>query len=61
VRPGKWLDDHMRGLNLTAAIVTVQNGKPITNSRDVADLFGRLHKNVLQGIQNLECSENFVG
>ncbi|MCB5203181.1 Rha family transcriptional regulator [Neorhizobium sp. T786] len=37
----------------------LQSGKPMTNSRDVAALFGRLHKNVLQGIQNLECSENF--
>lgn len=31
----------------------------MTNSRDVAELFGRLHKNVLQGIQNLECSDDF--
>lgn len=36
------------------------NGKPMTNSRDVAELFSRLHKNVLQGIQNLECSPEFA-
>lgn len=42
-------------------VVSLQNGKPITNSRDVAELFSRLHKNVLQGIQNLECSEEFRG
>lgn len=44
---------------MTTAIVTVQNGKPMTNSRDVAELFGRLHKNVLQSIERLECSPEF--
>ena len=30
------------------------------NSRDVAAFFARLHKNVLQSIQNLECSPEFA-
>lgn len=35
-------------------------GRTITNSRAVAETFGRLNKNVLQGIQNLECSPEFA-
>lgn len=31
----------------------------MTNSRDVAELFGRLHKDVLRSIQSLECSADF--
>ncbi|MBO9589449.1 Rha family transcriptional regulator [Devosia sp.] len=41
---------------MAQAIVTLHNGQPMTNSRDVTELFGRLHKNVLQGIESLECS-----
>lgn len=44
---------------MTEPAVSFQTGRAMTNSRDVAGLFGRLHKNVLQGIQNLECSPEF--
>lgn len=30
-----------------------------TDGRDVAAKFGKMHKNVLQAIQNLECSSEF--
>jgi Rha family phage regulatory protein len=31
----------------------------VTNSRDVAELFGRLHKDVLRSVQNMDCSLEF--
>jgi len=34
---------------------------PMVGSRVVAQKFGKAHKNVLQSIQNLECSEEFNG
>ncbi|WP_063653452.1 Rha family transcriptional regulator [Candidatus Arsenophonus triatominarum] len=40
--------------------VTVHNGKAITTSQDVADYFGKLHKNVIQKIETLECSVEFA-
>lgn len=44
--------------------VTVQNGKPTTNSLDVAELFGKRHDHVRRDIQSLitdapECAPNF--
>jgi len=47
-------------LTTTAPVVTIRNGQAFTNSRDVAATFARLHKNVLQAIQNLECSQEFA-
>ena len=40
-------------------IVSEKAGRATTNSRDVAAYFGKQHKNVLQSIANLECSEEF--
>ncbi|PAV02137.1 Rha family transcriptional regulator [Arsenophonus sp. ENCA] len=40
--------------------VTVHNGKAITTSQDVADYFGKLHKNVIQKIESLDCSREFM-
>ena len=39
--------------------MTLKGNQAFANSRDVAATFARLHKNVLQGIQNLECSPEF--
>lgn len=39
--------------------VRMVDGEPRTSSRDVADYFGRQHRNVLQAIERLECSEDF--
>ncbi|WP_406941001.1 Rha family transcriptional regulator [Arsenophonus sp.] len=40
--------------------VNVHNGKVITTSQDVADYFGKLHKDVLRKIESLECSIEFT-
>jgi len=34
---------------------------PMVGSRLVAEKFGKSHKNVLRGIQNLDCSAEFNG
>lgn len=39
--------------------LTVTNGQPTTTSLAIAERFGKQHKNVLQSIENLECSEEF--
>ena len=39
--------------------MTLCEGQPRVTSRDVADIFGKQHKNVLQAIDQLECSEGF--
>jgi anti-repressor protein len=36
-----------------------KKGNPVTNSRLVAEMFEKLHKNVLRDIENLECSNEF--
>jgi Rha family phage regulatory protein len=38
-----------------------ENKNPITSSRIVAETFEKLHKNVLQSIENLDCSPEFNG
>lgn len=58
-------------LNMEAAImatthplshpqVTVENGRAVTTSVAVAEFFGKLHKNVIQKIEMLECSSQFT-
>ncbi|MCX8984830.1 Rha family phage regulatory protein [Citrobacter portucalensis] len=39
--------------------VTIENGRAVTTSVAVAEFFIKLHKNVIQKIENLECSEEF--
>lgn len=39
--------------------IFVKNETPVVSSRDIAERFGKEHKNVLQSIDNLECSTNF--
>ncbi|HGJ5876942.1 MAG TPA: Rha family transcriptional regulator [Arsenophonus sp.] len=39
--------------------VTVHNGKAITTSQDVANYFGKFHKDVLKKINSLNCSIEF--
>ena len=46
--------------NINNSLVFLSNkGNPITSSRNVADKFGKLHKNVLQALENIECSADF--
>ena len=40
-------------------LVNVVNGKVVCTSLMVAEKFGKEHKNILQSIQNLECSQGF--
>lgn len=39
--------------------MTLSEGSPRVTSRDVADIFGKQHKNVLQAVGTLDCSEGF--
>lgn len=40
-------------------VIEQRNGLLMASSREVAHNFGKLHKNVLQSIKNLECSPEF--
>lgn len=46
-------------LSTLSPIVFIQDGKAITSSIDVANYFGKLHKDVIRKIQSIECSEEF--
>ncbi len=46
--------------SLASPKVTIRNGKAVTTSLDVADYFGKLHKNVIQRIESLDCSPEFT-
>lgn len=41
------------------ALVSVKGDQVVTNSRIIADIFGKSHKNVLRAIRQLSCSEVF--
>ena len=40
-------------------LVKVINGKVVVSSKDVADKFGKVHRNVMRDISRLECSDSF--
>ncbi|AXF40115.1 Rha family transcriptional regulator [Paenibacillus phage Eltigre] len=40
-------------------LVFIENGKTVTDSLTVAEVFGKRHDNVVQDIKNLECSQEF--
>lgn len=40
-------------------LVFIENGKTVTDSLTIAEVFGKEHKNVIRDIENLECSEEF--
>lgn len=44
---------------VTTELVTLENNKPMTTSLKVAEVFGKLHKNVIRDIENLDCSVAF--
>ncbi|WP_421505400.1 Rha family transcriptional regulator [Brucella pseudogrignonensis] len=46
---------HSTSLTAAQPIVSVKDGKVFANSRDVAEFFGKEHKNVLRDIANLLC------
>ena len=37
------------------------NGEILTTTKDMADIFGKTHKYVLEALRNLECSDEFRG
>lgn len=39
--------------------IFIKNSTPVVSSRDIAERFGKEHKNVIRNIKNLECSEEF--
>lgn len=45
--------------SLNSVLVSVTNGRSTTTSIVIAEKFGKRHKNVLQAIRNMECSEQF--
>lgn len=40
-------------------LVTISNGKAMVSSKDIADKFGKVHRNVIRDIENLGCSDEF--
>ncbi|EJI4858602.1 Rha family transcriptional regulator [Salmonella enterica] len=46
-------------LTLSHPEVTIENGRAVTTSVAVAEYFRKLHKNVIQKIETLECSPEF--
>lgn len=40
-------------------LVSIDNGRPVTDSLTVAEVFGKDHKRVMQDIRGLECSDEF--
>jgi Rha family phage regulatory protein len=40
-------------------LVFIENGRPVTDSLTVAEVFGKEHKHVLRDIRELECSAEF--
>ncbi len=41
-------------------VISIINNEPRTTSLKVAEVFGKLHKNVMQKIENLDCSSEFA-
>jgi Rha family phage regulatory protein len=46
---------------VTSSMVQVLGGEIKTTSLQVAEFFGKNHKDVLKAIKNLECSDGFIG
>lgn len=44
---------------MTAIEIYESNGQQKTNSKNVADVFGKQHRHVLRDIEKLDCSEKF--
>lgn len=47
-------------VELFKKLVSVQEGEVFTTSRQVAELFGKEHRNVLRAIRLLDCDEEFT-
>lgn len=40
-------------------LVINKTGKPLTTSKVISDSFGKIHRDVMRSIKNLECSDEF--
>ena len=40
-------------------LIKMQDGKAIVSSKDIADKFGKIHRDVMKGIKVLNCSDDF--
>lgn len=40
-------------------LVTMKNGLPIVSSKNVSDKFGKVHRDVMRAISDLNCSDDF--
>ena len=40
-------------------LINMNSGNPIVSSKDIADKFNKVHRNVLRDIDNLDCSDEF--
>ncbi|QDP50490.1 MAG: antirepressor protein [Prokaryotic dsDNA virus sp.] len=40
-------------------LVTYKNDHAVTNSKVIADAFGKVHRNVMRDIESLDCSDEF--
>ncbi|MGL4917579.1 MAG: Rha family transcriptional regulator [Aeromonas allosaccharophila] len=47
------------GEGMYRALVSVKGDQTVTNSRIIADMFGKRHDNVMKAITNLQCSAKF--
>ena len=47
-------------LTLSHPDVTIENGRAVTTSVAIAEFFGKQHHHVVQKIESLECSEQFL-
>lgn len=47
-------------IELFRQMVSVNDGEVITTSRKIAEVFGKRHDNVIQAIENIDCSDVFA-
>ena len=45
---------------MTDIILSTQNGEPVASSRQIAESFGKEHKNVMQSIENISAENSAV-
>jgi Rha family phage regulatory protein len=46
--------------NIPTIKLEIQNNEVLTTSNQVAEIFGKQHKNIIQSIQKLDCSDDFM-
>lgn len=49
-----------KGIEIIKSVADFYKAVPMTTSLNIAEIFGKQHKNVLQDIRNLDCSEEFT-